>query len=196
MKKVLRRYFVVLLSFIMLILSLIAAPKEALAYASSVYLTNPSIQQPKSNWCWAASGASCVGYVGQLIITPSDFSIAVKGNSVNNATASLSEVRSGLNSYSISSSIGAILTFQTVMYENDTKDRPIIAGLGQMNANGNYTLCHMVVISGYKNLSSGGKVWIMDPATGTKTLNTYSSLCNTGSLYWFSSIGNMNYTGI
>ena len=97
---------------ISILFSLIIVPVHAIPMDYSIGV--PVVHQADTNWCWAACGAAVINYYGGNI-TQYNFSFIVKGNSVNNDTATMAEEVYGLVSYGLHthSFIGS-LSFQDI----------------------------------------------------------------------------------
>ena len=159
-----------------ILLSLIKVPVHAIPMDYNIGV--PIVQQAKTNWCWAACGAAVINYYGGNI-TQYNFSFIVKGDSVNNDTATMAEEVYGLVSYGrhTHSFVGS-LSFQDIQQNIYNWKRPIIVGL---------IYGHMVVISGYYAASgTGNEAVVMDPDptySGYQYWNM-TSLSN----YWYETI--------
>ncbi len=142
----------------------------------------PNIKQSKTYWCWNASGVAVLGNRGKSVSQPS-FSTTVKGDSTNNATATMSEVIRGLSAYGHSSTLTSTLTTSRIRSQLSS-GKPIVAGY--LHATGG----HMVVISGHD--SEGNYLEVMDPAEGKKVYYTPSYFTSNSKWTWKESIYNIN----
>lgn len=140
------------------------------AYAATYKtLGVPNKTQEKSNWCWAASSTSILGWYGKSV-TQSAFATTVKGSTVND-TATDSEAKSGLSAYGLSSSYTSdYVSFSTLVTQIDN-NRPLYAGWSWTSGGG-----HAVVIDGYDQSSEDLTVKYMDPGYGSKYWILYSDL--------------------
>lgn len=173
--------------------STLLCPAAVWAAPSYYYLGVAIIQQPKTKWCWAASGASVVFHATQNPITPYDFSLAVKGNTTNNSSATLTEVKNGLNSFGVNGTIlNSTLSFSSVKNQIGNSHRAIIVELKIYDYSGTYTGKHMVVIQGYDDGAYSQTVSIMDPQnpTGYRTV-AYSTLVPGTTEQWYATIYNI-----
>ena len=197
------------LAVLITVSALIMPGTAVYAYPTSYGLSVPVIMQPKTQWCWAASGTSVVRYVKNVNISVSTFAYAVMGN-YNNVPQSLVDVKGGLTTYGVSSSThtnGATEgsnhtinlttpmpfgTIQTNIYQS----RPIImnwiywlynSSLGEITIDH----AHIMVITGYTSNGSSQTVEYMDPGHSTMQIMSYSTFLQSGQRYWGASLRNI-----
>ncbi len=153
---------------------------SSLAYTAgdTVAAYVPNVKQAKSNQCWCASGVAFLGNRG-ITTNQNTFSTRVKGNSTNNSTASSVEVRNGIATYGITTTISGPRTRSNVR-SSLTTGKAIIAGYGGVGVG------HMVVISGHENTSD--MLEVMDPASGSKKYYKFTYFTSNASWRWLESI--------
>ncbi|MGG1660703.1 papain-like cysteine protease family protein [Brevibacillus sp. NRS-1366] len=157
------------------------------AYAApDVYsLGVPDVQQEETNWCWAGSSISVLGY-NDIDAFQDDFVRSVKG-SVVNRTASFSEVKRGLAGEGLSSTFTSdYLSFSTLKSKLYNGDQPVMAGIKWTSGGG-----HMVVIDGYDD-DSTNYIEYMDPWDGDHYVKSYSSFRSSSSQTWIESLHDFN----
>lgn len=183
----------ILIAMLAFIASCVIVPNSASATPTQYYLSVPIIPQPKTNWCWAACGASVVAFMTNDFITPYDFSQTVMGNTVNNSTATLTQVVSGLNSYGLyATQYSNYISFSTIISQIGNNQRPILARLEYYDLYGNYIGGHLVEIRGYHNETSSQTVSFMDPLYTNYRNMSYNSFKHTGDHYWTHTIHNIH----
>lgn len=174
-----KKRFSVMLTMLLMITMII--PIRSNAYGSVVIIPVPTkTQGTKTNWCWACCGAACVQYTTGNSTTKEMFSIAVKGNSTNNQTATAQDVIDGLDYFGVSSYImQSPMSFTLIKYNIGDVERPVIAGL--YLSNGSDSFLHMVTIKGYGEINGVANqktISYMDPMFSSTQMESYADLKN------------------
>lgn len=141
-------------------------------------------QQEKSLWCWTASATSILHYHGKNI-TQSAFAIRVHSSTANRG-ATDSQVRAGLHSYGLSSTLTSTVGFDRIQYEVFTIRRPLYAGYSYKQTSGG----HAVVIDGF-DVAGSGWVRYMDPGNASYIWRTYISFRDNSVWVWDGTLYNM-----
>lgn len=162
-----------------LVFALVAPATISWSAPTLVAVHVPNKTQEKSNWCWNGTSVAILGNKGKTI-SQSSFSTAVKGNSSNNSTASMNEVKSGLSYYGHSSTKTGSLSSSSIRSEL-SNSRPVIAGYSYKSGGG-----HMVAISGHD--SSDDYIEVMDPGKGSKVYYSRSYFASNSSWTWAESL--------
>ena len=149
-------------------------PNRIKAYSVFALLDVPQIEQQKSYWCWAASGAAVASYMLNQSISQQDFSYKVKNNSTNNDPATLEETKFGLSKYGIYSTLSESKLSYSAIKNSIKSGKPIVLRWGIINIGG-----HQTVLKGFHDSEDGVRyVFIMDPGYATMRVMTYDSACN------------------
>lgn len=165
--------------FLSLVASLLVFSMYAYAAVTMVTVTAPNILQSKTNWCWAASGDSLLSGKG-IAVTQLTFSVAAKGNSTNNNTATSAEVRNGAVALGYNATTSGSESSATV-HSYLSKGRGIIAGYLYTSGGG-----HMVVISGHDNWDD--TLEIMNPGVGRKEYYDFGYFSSNSNWNWIESV--------
>ena len=175
----------IMVKIILLFFIIISVFSPGEVKAAGVYnsISLPIKQQaPKKKWCWACCGAACVKYTRGISISKEDFAEQVKGNTTNDLTATMNEVRNGLSDFLVHGAIGSgAMSFNSIMLNIDDLERPVIVGWKYYDSSLNCVGGHMVTIMGYgviTGTNTVNKVNYMDPAYNTYQWATYSSFCS------------------
>ncbi len=168
-----------------------AFPVQGLS--SSRTLNVPQIKQSKSNWCWAATGASVVSYL-KSSCTQSAFYATVKGNTSGNEVADENEIRSGLSAYGLSSSCRMDSVDIFLIMSNIDAGKPMLAKRVAGFKGG-----HSLEICGYSYYDNQDTALIvyMEPSDGSIYYKSYSLFLSEGddilsSTTWESTIYNIS----
>lgn len=175
----LKKFVRVKILFLSLVASVLVFSMYASAVPTLVAVTAPNILQSKSNWCWAASSDSLLSGKG-IAVTQFTFSVAAKGNSTNNNTATSKEVRTGAIALGYNATISGSQNDGTVHSYLYNK-KGIIAGYLYTSGGG-----HMVVISGHD--SGDNTLEIMNPSVGRKEYYDFSYFSSNSNWNWVESV--------
>lgn len=171
--------FAKLLFSIVLVISLFS--HSVYAYPTIFHINVPIVQQAKSNWCWAACGASLVNYCNGSSITQYNFSSTVKSNTTNNSTATMTELCNGLTHYGVHNHlISGIISFDTIQANSHGQSRPVLARWSWADSS---LPGHVVVINGF-DTSIGSYVMYMNPSASSYQVESYSYFVSNTYRHW------------
>lgn len=191
------KFVSVLFCLILLFVVCCSTPASALSQYDSVSIT--TVEQAKSNWCWAACAEMLARNIKpSTTYTQYDIVKYIKGTSSEsypNVTANASELRTGAR-YA-SGCIKGISTDYSVrsfsqIWNSIGNGYAVVASSAYYNSSNIRTNGHAVVIYATQFIdgSSGSSYYIdyIDPADGSRNHCTYSSFCdgtfNDGKYEW------------
>ena len=155
------------------------------AYPIEHAVSLQSTAQEQTQWCWAACAVGCIKYVRGTAPTQPSFVRTVKG-SIINVQASLSEIKSGMAQYIVSSVYeNTYLSFDAIKSELYNYNSPILAAWDWNPSGG-----HAVTLDGYSSTSETNYVDYMDPSNGSFNYVTYTYFRG-GNLYdhtWYAAL--------
>lgn len=167
---------------------LLCMPTKASAYPISYELNFPTVQQEKTNWCWAASGCAVIEYYGTRV-SQAGFVRTLRGNE-NNEGGTMADIQQGLLNYSISSTLlSSALTLAQIRMSTYSSRQPVIAGIAWTAGGG-----HAVVVIGYiddPNLDDRTVIY-MDPWYGEILTSEYSEFASSDTQTWIESLTNIS----
>ena len=159
---------------------------------SAAELSISIVTQAKTEWCWAAS-AEMAGKYAYSSSTRDQWDVVnhVHGtifDSYPNKSGSIANSASGskhmTHNTKTFSYIASAYTISQIRTSINTNSKPLQAGAGYYNSNGNRNGGHMVVISGVT--STGETITYLDPWDGTKhtcTLTAFGDASYNGRKY-------------
>ena len=159
----------------------LTATKRTDAYPTTWSLTVPGITQGQSNWCWAASIRSIMGYHG---VWDNQCNIVEKvfppPPPCPNVTALDWQAQQALSNYGFQSTLFAnAISFSSIVSEIYYASRPFYAGWSWIPG----PWGHAVVVSGYDKVGDN-YVEYMNPANGGFNLRTYDWFRNGPGHVW------------